>query len=240
MKYKSPLLTSATGSVGGLNASNNKGGNYFRAKPHPKATGTNNRSRAQGSLGALANLWATLTDNERDSWDNYAFQVKMPKRPGSIHTLSGYAHFIRSNVWRQEPFILYPLVRVAPTIFTLPGHLVKGYTYIFRVSSGPQTGLIYFGLIATTLAGNYSVDYRDLCLFYVSKPFNVGKSSYHGSFHYAAQGIYPEEGGITLNVAFPTGHYMAADSSFKMLLNVTYAFFDGRTSFPQRFEASYP
>lgn len=240
MKYKSPLLSSATGSVGGLNASHNKGGSYFRAKPNPKDRGTPRRNNARSVLGSVSSAWNTLTDAERDSWHLYATNVKLAKEPNSIHTMSGFHHFVRSNTARAAVVDEFVLIRSGPNDFSLPPTILPISAEIFRKPTPPDDGRIYLVTIldfATVpplwLHGNW-------VLGYASKPFNAGKSNYFAGLTFVGKELFPEEADDPSTFYWKTPYHRLDDTPFNMVGDLVVSFIDGRTGHPVRFHASFP
>jgi len=63
--------------------------------------------------------WAqTLTADQRTAWNLYADNVNMKNRLGEVVNLSGYNHFMRSNVLRNRAGI--GIVDDGPVVFELP------------------------------------------------------------------------------------------------------------------------
>jgi hypothetical protein len=117
MKYLSTLMSTASGSVGGLTASHNKGGAYFRARTIPTNPNTTAQGLVRTQLGSLSSAWNALTEPQRVSWDLYASNVPMINKLGQSIYLSGQQHFIRSNTARIYAGL--SVVELGPAIFNL-------------------------------------------------------------------------------------------------------------------------
>jgi hypothetical protein len=118
MKYKSPLLSQASGSVAGLTASHNKGGQYFRQRATPTNPNTPQQQVIRGLVNQLANRWVTtLLPAQRTAWNVYAANLNIADRLGDVIHLTGLNHYIRSNVPRLQAALT--VVDDGPTIFTL-------------------------------------------------------------------------------------------------------------------------
>jgi len=118
MLYKSALLTVASGSIGGITASHNSGGQYFRARTTPTNPNSAGQQAARTALSNATSAWANLTTlAQQAAWNTYAANVPLINRLGDPVFVSGLAHYVRSNV----PRLRLGLSRVddAPTIFTL-------------------------------------------------------------------------------------------------------------------------
>ena len=69
----------------------------------------------RSNVGALSNLWSSLTPDERASWDLYAAKVPMTDRLGQQHFLSGQQHWLRSNLLVFRLFGNDAICRTAPS-----------------------------------------------------------------------------------------------------------------------------
>lgn len=120
MKFLSQLITVGSGSVGGLVASHNKGGNYFRALVIPVNPRTDAQVEVRNALSQLVDSWInTLTPAQRDAWDIYASNVPVTDTLGQTISLSGQQHYIRSNVPRLQSLAtgIAGAIQDGPTIF---------------------------------------------------------------------------------------------------------------------------
>lgn len=116
MLFKSALLTQASGSVGGITASRNRGGMYFRARAIPVDPNTPAQATIRAILGSLVNRWInTLTIGQRNNWDVYAANVPLTGPLGDPITVSGMNHYVRANTPRSQ--ILATIIDDAPFIF---------------------------------------------------------------------------------------------------------------------------
>lgn len=118
MIFKSQVLTQASGSVGGVTYSHNRGGMYQRARSIPVNPNTAEQQAVRGLMASLTSHWGnTLTDAQRDDWNTYGRNVPMLNALGDQIELSGLSHYIRSNL----PRIQAAAARIddAPTVFNL-------------------------------------------------------------------------------------------------------------------------
>lgn len=116
MLFKSQLLTQASGSIGGVTASHNKGGMYFRARTIPTDPSTNFQQTMRSAMAQLSNLWVnSLSQAQRDAWDLYALLVPLSNPFGDLKKVSGLNQYVRSNTVRLQA----GLTRVddAPTVY---------------------------------------------------------------------------------------------------------------------------
>ncbi len=118
MLYKSALVTDLSGSIGGMTASHNKGGRYFRARVVPTDPSTTFQTPLRSFMNSLSNRWVeTLTQVQRDAWAVYASAVPLVNPFGDPKFVSGINMFVRSNIPRLQQVL--PQVDDAPTIFDL-------------------------------------------------------------------------------------------------------------------------
>lgn len=118
MKFRPLLGTDLSGSVGGVTASHNRGGAYFRNRAIPVNPNTPFQQAVRGFLATLTSLWNnTLTPAQRTAWDTYALNVLIPDSLGEPRNIGGLGQYIRSNVPRLQNGL--PRVDTAPIIFNL-------------------------------------------------------------------------------------------------------------------------
>lgn len=170
MLFKSQLITQASGSIGGLTASRNRGGMYFRSRAMPTNPNTIRQQAVKSILGALVQSWAVELDSgERQSWRDYGQSVPVTNRLGDQITLTGQQQFIRSNVPRLQA----GLARVdsAPSIMDT-GEPVTSLTDVSETMGG-------FDVVAA-LATPASDDGN--ALFYIGLPLTEGQEYYAGPY----------------------------------------------------------
>lgn len=112
-------ITQMAGSIAGNVFARNRYGNYVRARTKPTNPNTARQQVIRAALAQLTTRWSdTLTAAQRAAWDLYAANVAMLNRLGESTHLSGYNHYIRSNV----PILRLggTIVDAGPTTFELP------------------------------------------------------------------------------------------------------------------------
>lgn len=118
MLFKSAIITIASGSLGGITASHNRGGNYLRARVIPTDPNTDPQTFIRQIFGDLANVWVNLlTQAQRQAWQTYATNVPLTGPLGDAITVSGINMYIRSNTPRVQAGL--PRVDDGPTVFDL-------------------------------------------------------------------------------------------------------------------------
>lgn len=118
MKFKSGIVTAASGSVGGITAAHNQGGLYFRSRSIPTNPASAQQTAVRDAVTVLTSAWRqVLTESQRDGWRTYAANVPLVDRLGDARTVSGIAQYVRSNVIRVQ--VGLPRVDEPPTTFEL-------------------------------------------------------------------------------------------------------------------------
>lgn len=172
MKYQSALLTAASGSIGGMTASHNRGGLYLRSRVIPTDPNTSQQQTLRAIVASLANVWANnLSAAQRAGWDLYAANVPVIDTLGNSINLSGINMFIRSLTPRVQAGQTVP--PGAPTIFD------KGsFTPVTAISTAAgQTLEITFDVNDAWVAEDDAA-----MLVYVSRPQNPGINYFRGPY----------------------------------------------------------
>lgn len=150
MKFKSALVTQASGSVGGLTASRNKGGMYLRARAMPTNPGTSFQTAVRALMAQLTAIWSnTLTSAQRAAWTEYALQTPILNALGEAKPIAGLPMYVRCNVPRLQAGL--PRVDDGPTTFGLPDFALPGITSI-TASTGVMIVTFETGETWTTAA----------------------------------------------------------------------------------------
>jgi hypothetical protein len=118
MLFKSALVTSISGSIGGMTGSHNRSGMYLRARAIPVNPNTAQQQVVRSAMRDLASRWVeTLTAFQREDWDVYGSLVPLPNSLGTPVEQSGIAAYQRSNIPRIQNGL--PITDDAPTVFNL-------------------------------------------------------------------------------------------------------------------------
>jgi len=108
-----------SGSIAGNTFARNRYGNYVRARTKPVNPNTALQVAIRSALSLLTTRWSqTLTADQRTAWNLYGASVNMTNKLGETMNLSGFNHYIRSNVILEQ----YggPNIDDGPTVFELP------------------------------------------------------------------------------------------------------------------------
>lgn len=134
MKFKSVIFAQASGSIGGMTFSHNKGGKYTRERVIPVNPATPFQEVIRNATTQLTNFWLdTLSVAERLAWETYAENVTITDRLGEPLKLPPLAMYVRSNVSRLQQGL--PRQDNAPTIFNLGGFASPSFTFAQATST---------------------------------------------------------------------------------------------------------
>lgn len=98
MKFKSQLVTAASGSLGGVTFAHNRGGMYVRGRATPTNPNSTAQQAARANLSSLVNYWnINLTTAQRLAWSVYAQNVSVLNALGDAIFLTGQQMFVRCN-----------------------------------------------------------------------------------------------------------------------------------------------
>ena len=117
MKVRYSILADASGAMGGLVASHNRGGQYLRARVVPTDPASGFQVTMLTILGNLATAWQTLTDAQRDAWTTYGINVPVTNALGDSVTLTGQQMYIRNNAARVQAGLA--CIDDGPVVFAL-------------------------------------------------------------------------------------------------------------------------
>lgn len=218
MKFKSAMVTAASGKIGGMVASRNKGGQYFRSLAIPTNPNTPEQQTTRASFGTLSQGWGQLTPTQRLGWDIYAFNVPVVDALGDSMTLSGFNMYLRSNTPRMN--LGLPVVDDAPPTFDL-GYV--GPLGPFVASAASQDVTVGF-----TDTDNWVDEDDSALLIYISRPQNPSINYFKGPYRYAGQvdgdSTTPPTTPATITLPFP----VTVGQKIFLKMNVSRA--DGRLS----------
>jgi len=118
VKYGGGIIQ-MSGSIAGNTFGRNRYGNYVRAKTKPVNPNTSMQSDIREAVQVLTARWSqTVTAAQRTAWNLYADSVSMKNKLGEVIKLSGFNHYIRSNVQSLRAGLA--TIDIGPTIFELP------------------------------------------------------------------------------------------------------------------------
>jgi len=123
-----------SGSIAGNTYARNRYGNYVRARTKPINPNTARQVAVRSAVTFLTDRWSqTLTAVQRTAWNLYASSVAMKNKLGETVYLSGFNHYIRSNVIRKQ--VALAIIDAGPVVFELPA---ADPTYAITASEATQ------------------------------------------------------------------------------------------------------
>lgn len=221
MKYKSQIVTQASGSVGGTTYSHNQGGLYQRARAIPVNANTVQQQAIRNAVAQLTSLWVqTLTQAQRDAWATYSLNVPIPDSLGEPRDIGGLAMYVRCNVPRLQASMAR--VDAAPTTFTL-GVMSPVLTVADVSAQTLSTG--YTAADAWNTAGG-------ALLIYQSRAASLATNYFKGPYRFVAAEL-----GVGVSPAVDAAVFpFALSNKVFMQFRATYA--DGRLTSPFRNQAT--
>lgn len=174
MKFKSQVFTEASGSVGGLTYSHNRGGLYTRARTVPVNPGSSQQQVIRSAVGQLDNRWiATLTAAQREAWDLYALNTPLLDKLGDPRNVGGVGMYLRGNVPRVQSAVSEGIIDDGPVVNGLPG-----FTAVtVGISAGTQLMSVGF-----TVGDPWVDEDGAAMLVYASRPQNVTINYFKGPY----------------------------------------------------------
>jgi len=154
VKYGGGIIQ-MSGSIAGNTHARNRFGNYIRARTKPVNPNTARQQVIRGLMSTLTTHWAqTLTAAQRTAWNLYASSVSMKNKLGEAVNLTGFNHYLRSNIAIVQAG--GTRVDAGPTTFELP---TKDPTFAVTISEAAQLLSITFDDAAAWAAavGNYLI-----------------------------------------------------------------------------------
>jgi hypothetical protein len=115
-----------SGSIAGNTFARNRFGNYVRSRTKPVNPRSTAQANVRTNLAFCTNRWHSfLVAGQRAGWDAYAAAVAMKNKLGDTTFITGFNHYIRSNVLRKIQ--LDTVVDAGPAILSLPEKPINFY-----------------------------------------------------------------------------------------------------------------
>ena len=128
-------IVDGRGSIAGNTFSRNHFGAFMRARVTPTNPNTARQVLVRASIAYLADRWAnTLTSAQRTAWNLYGSSVAMLDSLGATIYLTGYNHYIRSNVILKMQ--AGTIIDSGPVIFEIPA---QDPTFAISASEATQS-----------------------------------------------------------------------------------------------------
>jgi len=179
-------IVAASGSIAGNTYSHNRFGPYIRARTSPINPNTARQVAVRSAVAFLAAMWAgTLTAVQRTAWNLYGSSVAMTDVLGATMYLTGYNHFIRSNVINKITGNV--IISNGPVIFEIPAH---DPTYSITASEATQ---LITNTFDATMA--WAVEDGGLLFIFAGKPQNAQRNFFGGPWRYIDTVVGIDPGG---------------------------------------------
>lgn len=176
MKFNSSLMSAASGSAGGLVASHNRGGQYFRKRVVPTNPGTPQQALVRSILANLTARWSnTLTGTQRAAWILYANNTPLPDTLGEPRVPTGLNMYCKVNVPRVQAG--KSLIDAGPVIFGLTP--LSTPTVTSASAAGQSMVLAYNN------ADQWAIAVGGHLFVYISRPQSVGIVFFKGPYRLA-------------------------------------------------------
>ena len=216
-------IVQMAGSIAGTTFARNRYGNYARARTKPVNPNTDRQQAVRASLAFLTDRWqGVVTAGQRDAWNDYASLVVMTNRLGEDIKLSGFNHYIRSNMPRKQTG--QALVDVGPVVFEIPE---ADPTVTIVASEGTQTFDFNFD---NTIP--WAIENGGLQFLYQGIPQNPQRNFFAGPWRVAGVTVGVDPGGPATPHVRPAQYAIAELQRLWVYARISRA--DGRLSAPFR------
>jgi hypothetical protein len=233
MKLTPSLAGTLSGSMGGMTASRNRGGQYLRRRVVPVNPNSPRQQAARASFtNAIQDWTGVLTDAQRTSWATYAANTPRTDVLGQALVLTGQQAYLAANAPRQTAAAsgltvtaALPTINNAPTVFNT-GEAVTSILN-FEVDGTEISLSADFGVLASDVG---------IGLLFVGSPQNPSINFFKGPYQLAAAATFnASDAGVTftaLDQSLPAE--WASDHVFmggeRVPVRLVQLFEDGRVS----------
>lgn len=175
MKFTPSMMGAASGKLGGVVASRNRGGQYFRRNSMPTNPATSKQTANRTNFASWVVQWQSESAEDRQSWADWAANVPFLDSLGQVYHLTGQQAYIRANTavvsGGPGPFQTAPATfdngvpPIALSTFTL-GAAAGQIDYQFEIGAGGASE-------------------EGALVVYISRPQNVTKNFFKGPYQLA-------------------------------------------------------
>jgi hypothetical protein len=177
IKYGTGIVQ-ASGSIAGHVHARNRFGNYIRPRTKPVNPNSADQAAVRLALSFLTELWhSKLTAQQRVAWNTYAAAISMKNRLGEAVNLTGFNHFLRSNIELKRHTLT--VVEDGPTDLALPE---KDPTFAVTGSQTDQELSVTFD---NTLG--WANEAEGHLMVYMGVPQLVTRNFFNGPWRYAGK-----------------------------------------------------
>lgn len=159
-----------SGSVGGVVAGHNKGGQYLRNRSIPTNPNSTQQQNVRAAFATAATQWKALTTTQRSAWGAYAAETPVVNSLGESITVSGFNQYVRTNSFRTRLG-----AASLPNAPIVPGQSTLGTGPIITASAAD-------GISLSVSDGNTSG--TDTTLIQYGPPVSAGVNFFGGPFSF--------------------------------------------------------
>lgn len=218
MKYKSAMMTTASGKLRGIVASHNKGGQYMRGLTIPTNPNSSFQQAIRNALSTLQTRFlTTVTAAQRLAWATYAENTPVTNSLGDSIKLTANQWYVACNSLRLQASVA--VVDAGPTTAGLPSLTLPVPTV---VAAGTTASIAYTNTDAwATAAGGY-------LLVYASRGMNATINYFKGPYRFAGKVV--GSGTPPTSPAVITLPFVIGPTGSKMFFRFVALSADGRKS----------
>jgi hypothetical protein len=170
MKYIGLLSSAASGKLGGIVASHNRGGTYFRHHSIPVQPRTPSQTTNRAQLAGFSSAFKSLTAAQIAGWNALGSTVTLKSKLGTTYNPTGQQLFVSCNRHLAQ-INISTVLSTAPTIPSIPAISAFSIT-----APTPDTTVAAFtAVIAPALPSNFGVVIKATSVQTTGRTF-VGKS----------------------------------------------------------------
>jgi len=140
MKYISPLISDARGSLGGTTFARNRAGIYTRARVAPTQPRTTSQQDNRANFATLTQQWRTLSRTQIEGWNTLAGSTTLQDTLGHSYSPSGLQLYISCN--RNLTMIGKPAISDPPGSKPEFSDVTMFQSNIFAVDGAMSSGAI--------------------------------------------------------------------------------------------------
>lgn len=164
-------ITEMRGSIAGNVYSRNRYGAYARARTKPVNPNTGLQQAVRAAMAFLTDRWAnTLTALQRTAWNLYGSNVVMTNKLGESINLSGFNHYVRSNMIRKQTTTA--VIDAGPVVFEIPA---SDPTYAITASEATQVVSNAFDITM-----DWALEDGSYMFFFQGNPQNAQRNFFGG------------------------------------------------------------
>lgn len=190
-----------SGSVGGVTAGHNKGGQYLRNRSIPTNPNTARQQLVRSCLAECSQSWKLLTAAQRGRWEQYATATPLVNRLGESVTVSGFNMYVRTNTFLKSIRPVTAPVTEAPTS--------PGQSILPPLATQSPVYLRTNGDFEAPLAAEQFLRYIGI---FIGPSVSDGVSSFKGPYTFAALSAEPDAPPAAQLPATRYGNYVEGEN----------------------------